>query len=134
MSKDKSLLAERPREELEAEILALKAQLAEAPAARETAPATTEEPVYQDTDDVPQWVTPSEMCGFRLDEAVTVGSEKGKARTFRPGAVYRDVPFGIIRQALALWGAYASGRNALLVNRGNLRPGSHGDYLGELEV
>lgn len=118
---------------MQAEIDQLKAQLAAAPKERPTAPLRVggtqvmDTPAYTDTDLVPEWVTPSELCGVRLDEEVTIGSAKGKAHTFRPGTVYRNVEFGIIRQAMALWGAYALGQRELLINRGTTKT-----YLGEM--
>ena len=126
----------REREQaLKAEIRRLQAELAAAPAAPADAPRAAEaaplppEPVYGDDDLVPEWTTPATLCGFRLDEEVTVGSEKRTIRTVRPGSRYPNVPHGMIRQALALWGAYASERQQLLVDRGIGR--GHGPSLGE---
>jgi hypothetical protein len=126
----------REREQaLKAEIRRLAAELAAAPAARpDTAPAAAApvqpvEPVYGDDDLVPEWTTPATLCGFRLDEEVTVGSERRTIRTFRPGSRYTNIPYGMIRQALALWGAYASERQQLLVDRGIGR--GRGPSLGE---
>jgi hypothetical protein len=126
----------REREQaLKAEIRRLQAELAAAPAAHADTPHAAAaaplppEPVYGDDDLVPEWTTPSMLCGFRLDEEVTVGSERRTIRTFRPGCRYTNVPHGMIRQALALWGAYASERQQLLVDRGIGR--GHGPSLGE---
>jgi len=112
------------------EIKRLKAQLACAPAAApgQAAAAPAAAPVYTDEDLVPEWTTPAELCGFRLDEEVTVGSEKRKAQTFRPGHTYRNVAYGVIRQAMALWGAYADSRRMLMVNRGQTNT-----YLGAMD-
>lgn len=117
---------------MEAEIARLKAQLASAPAAPVAPlvsgqPAVATAPAYTDTDIVPEWVTPSELGGVRLDEEVTIGSTTRKERSFRPGTVYRNVEFGVIRQAMAIWSAYAHGQRELLVNRGTTKT-----YLGEM--
>jgi hypothetical protein len=124
---------------LKAEIRRLRAEIDAAPVASPDALQAprvgvqqADAPAYRDDDTVPEWTTPATLCGFRLDEEVTIASEKRTARTFRPGSRYTNVPYGMIRQALALWGAYADARQQLLIDRGIGR--GRGPSLGEWDL
>ena len=79
---------DRDRENaLKAEIRRLRAEIDAAPVAspmrcrrRAWASSKPHAPAYRDDDTVPEWTTPATLCGFRLDEEVTIARARSGRR------------------------------------------------------
>lgn len=122
MADVKKVAVEATREEMEAEIARLKAQLASAPQTQAVAP---KEPEATKPDDiVPSWTFPVELAGRRLLDpnlgVITVHAPdgRGRQREFIPGQTYLNLRLDVIHNVLSIASAAADQSRLNLINRG----------------
>jgi hypothetical protein len=111
------------REALEAEILALRQQLADAPPAREAAPPAEPAVALTDTDIAPPWDVPRQACGRfdLLQDGISAYVFDGhRMREFIPGQRISNVTVGVKRTVLATITLAADQYRLNMTNRGQI--------------
>jgi hypothetical protein len=115
-------LATMDREQLEAEVAALRQQLADAPSAPEPVAMKAPAPPLQDTDIAPPWQVPVELCGRNLrDDAISAYCSDGtRMRDFVPGETVRGVTVACKNNVLSILSRAADQYRLNMTNRGRV--------------